>query len=325
MDVEKRLGNRIVDRLRRPAQANLEKMHQPAGYLHPAYAASFSDYAQARQLLESRSSILTRAIPGTNLFDAMGCYPLFLCSDWTSLADDLSGIDDLVSLVVVTDPFADVSVETLRRCFPDVLRPFKEHFVVDLLRSSPSRRRRARTRRMLRDLAVEATFEPIRFLDEWERLYRYLCTRMNIKGMMAFSRQAFHVQLAVPGCVGFVARVGGNVVSMALWYITGDVAYYHLAASDEEGYRLSASHVLMQTAIEVMAEQKVRWLGLGAGAGTEHGQDGLTRFKQRWATGTRTAYLGGRIFRPADYAALAAKTESAQRGYFPAYRSGEFG
>jgi hypothetical protein len=68
----------------------------------------------------------------------------------------------------------------------------------------------------------------------------------------------------------------------------------------------------------------VRWLNLGAGAGLQAGgDDGLTRFKRGWSTGTRQSWFCGRIFdqRRYDRAVRGAGSGS----YFPAYRHGELG
>ena len=69
----------------------------------------------------------------------------------------------------------------------------------------------------------------------------------------------------------------------------------------------------------------MRWLGLGAGAGvTTSVEDGLTRFKKGWATGTRPASFCGRIFDSERYRELCRKGGADDGRYFPAYRSGEF-
>ncbi len=78
----------------------------------------------------------------------------------------------------------------------------------------------------------------------------------------------------------------------------------------------------MADALEQFAADGLQWAALGAGAAAGGG-DGLTRFKSGWATGTRSAYLCGRVLDRERYARLAA---SAQPGepWFPAYRAGEF-
>ena len=106
-----------------------------SGYSHRHYAASLSKFGTPRQLQACDGWILEREIPGTPHRDAMGSYPLFACRDWRLLPTDLDAIGtDLVSLALVPDPFGDHTPELLAECFPDVCRPFKKHFVVDLCR-----------------------------------------------------------------------------------------------------------------------------------------------------------------------------------------------
>ena len=186
-----------------------------------------------------------------------------------------------------------------------------------------------------RDLAVEECGDPLRWLDDWCALYQNLCARHEIRGLPALSRAAFRRQLAVPGLLALRASPGAETLGMVLWYRQGDVAYYHLAAYSDEGYRQRASFPLFWLAFERLAATGVRWAGLGAGpsssspspsssgAAASQGSDGLVRFKRGWSTGTRTTYLGGRIFRPDTYCALARERGFEESRYFPAYRQGE--
>ena len=96
----------------------------PSGYLHPAYADSFAEIATPRELPHSGGWFLERTIPGSDLRDGIGCYPLFACRKWKGLAQDLPALADrLVSLCLITDPFGDFHEEDLSRlvrCRPPV-------------------------------------------------------------------------------------------------------------------------------------------------------------------------------------------------------------
>lgn len=114
------------------------------GYLHRDYAESLAEFGEPLLLPKSEGWILKRRIPDFPAFDAMGCYPLFACSDWSRLDSDLDELKaDLVSLTLVADPFGNHDVEGLRRCFRDLVIPYKEHFVVDLSLPLPPLRRPA--------------------------------------------------------------------------------------------------------------------------------------------------------------------------------------
>lgn len=309
----------------------LQERNILTGYAHGDYARSLAEFGRPQPLPLCRGWILEREIPGCSCSDAMGCYPLFACEDWSHLHEDLQNLESagyLVTLAVVADPFGDYDVAYLQQCFPQVVAPFKEHFAVDLSRSPADsvdahHLRNARKARSLVD--VELCPESAQVLEDWTRLYDNLIARHAIKGISAFSRASFARQLQVPGMVAMRARHEGTTVGMTLWLVQGNVVYYHLGAYSETGYALRASFALFWTAIEHFAERGLRWLNLGAGAGAAGaGTDGLTRFKRGWSTTTRTVYFCGRIFDNARYETMVRAREIAPTAYFPAYRQGEF-
>ena len=303
-------------------------MKNLTGYAHPDYAASLSEFGTPRLLPRSGGWILERRIPGYQERDAIGCYPLFVCPRWSQLHADLDNIrGDLVSLALVTDPFGGYDLEYLRDCFPNRVIPFKEHFVVDLSRPSNAtvhKHHQRNARKALQVVDVELCSNPGSFLDEWNELYANVISRHDVSGMVAFSRGSFARQLAVNGLVMFRATHKGKDVGMLLWYVRDRIGYYHLGAYNEDGYRLRASFALFWYALEYFSSQGLGWLNLGAGAGLKSNGDGLTRFKSGWATGTRTAYLCGRIFDRERYDAILADRKIHVSDYFPAYRKGEF-
>jgi hypothetical protein len=298
------------------------------GYRNPDYARSLAEFGTPRSLPGSGGWILERPLEGFPYHDAMGCYPIFSCQNWSQLHIDLAEIEnELVSLTLVTDPFGDYKEDYLQRCFPDKCTPFKEHFVIDLKHSAKdimSKHHRYYARKALEHVHVEVLPDTVRFLDTWFSLYSELIERHNIDGIQAFSRKAFAKQLSIPGLVIFRAEAEGKTVGAHLWYIQGHVAHSHLAASSALGYDLMASYALHKFAIEYLSD-KVRWLSLGAGAGAKgDAEDGLSQFKRGWATGTRDVYLCGRIFNERKYAEIVEARKIPDTNYFPAYRSGEF-
>ena len=300
------------------------------GYLHPAYADSLAEFGVPYELPLCRGWILKRQIPGSTDQDAIGCYPLFTCQDWSQLNVDLDKLGgELVSLSLVASPPGTYDQDLLRNSFPDVFLPFKEHFVVDLSlpRDSfvhPQHQRKAR--KALSELRIEASTDPVDLLDEWVLLYRMLVQRHAIKGIAEFSEDSFHKQLRVPGIRSLRAIQDGLTLGMLLWYVQGNTAYYHLGAYSERGYEMNASFGLFSYALDYFAQSGLRWLQLGAGAGIgPGGSSGLSRFKAGWATGSRTAYFCGKIFDQKKYDDLVrAKEDVSMTGYFPAYRTNEF-
>jgi hypothetical protein len=299
------------------------------GYSHRGYAEALKEFGAPRHLHRSGGWLLERSIPDTSYRDAMGCYPLFACDDWSKLDQDLDELgDELVSVALVADPFGDHDPELLQKCFPDVLVPFKEHLVTDLSQPpdsfiDPQHRRKAR--RALERLNVEHCDDPLHFVDDWNNLYANLIKRHGIQGLSAFSATSFKAQLAVPGISMFRATHDDETVGMTLWYADRDVAYYHLGAYTDTGYELEASFALFWRVLDHFASQGLRWLNLGAGAGLANQTDGLTRFKRGWSTGTRPAYFCGRIFDRMKYEEALRARNVGLSEYFPAYRKGEFG
>lgn len=306
---------------------------QLGGYLHPAYAASLAEFGRPRELPRCGGWILERQIPGRTDYDAMGSYPLFTCRDWSRLHLDLADLGpELVSLAVVTDPFGDYDEAGLRRCFPDVVMPFKEHFLVDLSRPLDtilSGKIRYQVRKAFRAVTVEFCPEPMAFLDEWVTLYQGASQRFKISSVRAFSRVAFAKMFHVPGLRVYRAAHEGQTIGMALVMVQGEIAFGHLIAMNDLGYRLDASYALYWYQIDQLASH-CRWLDLGGvpGAAKNGGpteRSGLRAYKAHWATDTRTAYFCGRIFDPARYAAIVQAQGLGPTRYFPAYRQGEFG
>jgi hypothetical protein len=191
-----------------------------SGYLHPSYAKSLAEFGTPLELPRSKGWILEREIPGSPYRDAMGCYPLFVCQDWSQIYADLEDIgDELVTLSVVTDPFGQYETTYLRRCFRDVVLPLKEHFIVDLRRPMDTfvcKHHRRYARNACQRLYIEKCEDPTKFVEEWAQLYSGLIKRHNIKGMLAFSRLTFVKQLKVPGIVVFRAVHEEETLGMLL-------------------------------------------------------------------------------------------------------------
>lgn len=259
----------------------------------------------------------------------MGCYPIFSCQDWSSLHGDLEEIgQELISLVLVADPFGNFSRELLDATFKDRVVSFKEHLVADLQQPANefvSKHHQYYARKALETVSVEYCEDPSLMLDVWSELYDLLIERHQLKGVNAFSRTSFAKQLSVPGITMLRATCLGQTVGAHLWYRQGDVAFSHLAASNALGYELMAAYALSWWALEYFSD-KVRWIDWGAGAGLNSSvRDGLTDFKRGWANTTRTAHLCGRIFDHVNNDEITRARGFDGSPYFPQYREGDLG
>jgi hypothetical protein len=297
----------------------------PAGYAHPAYAEALAEFGAPIELEACGGWVLRRRIPASDRYDAMSCYPLFACRDWSQLASDLAeNPADLVSLTLVLDAFGDYEPAALADDLNVMVR-FKEHFVTDLRRPATEIASRNHRKHALKaPVDVEVCEDPLALLDTWTALYANLAQRHGITGIRAFSRLSFAKQLCVPGLVAFRAIHDGRTVGLDLWYLHDGIAYAHLVAMSDEGYALHTSYALKWYALNYFAN-RAHWLDLGGapGPGDAVGA-GLAHFKGGWSTGTRPTYLAGRVYDPSAYL-----DETRLRGiptsdYFPAYRHGEF-
>jgi hypothetical protein len=298
------------------------------GYLSAEYAEALGEFGEPKYLGESCGWLLQRLTLCPNVFDAMGCYPIFTCANWSALKHDLISLEgQLVSVIVVTDPFGDYDEHTLRESFPDLMRPFKKHYVVDL-RSEYEKAISLHHRRNIRkanDLVSVDRAAPGEALNDWNMLYDNLINRHGIKGFARFSHASFALQLRVPGVVIFRATSHGETVGMTLWFANDRLSYYHLGAYSDSGYERCASYLMFREALEYFAKQGLRYVDLGAGAGvTDDVSDGLSRFKRGWANSARTAYLCGRILDRNRYDEIGVVKGAHCSDYFPTYRAGEF-
>ena len=295
-----------------------------SGYLSKTYADSLSEFGTPRFLPGCGGWVLVREIPGTQYRDAMGLYPLFSCLDWGRITEDLSSLGDLVSLTLVTDPFGGLSRENLKAVF-DMADVFKSHCIVEPVSDYTqivSKHHRQYARKGFAACTVEIEQRPSSFLDTWMELYSVLVARHGITGIQTFSRKAFALQLRAPGLVVFKAIAGGQVVGAHLWYVQGNVAYSHLAATSPQGYDAGASYALHAHAIEhFYRDDAAAWLDLGAGAGATGGASGLDWFKRGWAQTTRPTFLCCKVLWPDIYDELS--SDAVRTTYLPAYRGGE--
>jgi hypothetical protein len=287
-----------------------------------------AEFGRPRELPECGGWVLKRAIPGCALEDAMGCYPLFVCQDWSRLKSDLEALAaEVVCITLVTDPFGNYTMEQLHECFADRVLPFKEHYVLDLHRPAEQvvRKRLLRyARAALRELSVEVCCDPADYRDDWIAMHQYLVKRHQIRGIHAFSAWSLAAQTQVPGFVMFRAICQGATVGMLSWYVHGEVGYAHLIGISPAGYERRAGCALYWSSIQHFAG-KLRWLNwTGVPGATHDSHHGLAVFKRGWATGTRWVYLCGRIFDREAYSRIAKKRGLSHSTYFPAYRAGEF-
>ena len=153
--------------------------------------------------------------------------------------------------------------------------PFKEHFVIDLSLQRGayvSNHHKRYAKKALNQVEFQICEQPEEKLEEWVDLYSHLIRRHRIKGIPRFSPEILGKQMNIPGCIAFQARKDNQAVGMQLWYRMNDRVYYHLGASNDEGYRCNSAFAIFWEAIGYFKKQGIRWLSLGSGAGVKRGR-----------------------------------------------------
>jgi hypothetical protein len=258
----------------------------------------------------------------------MGTYPVFCCDNWNALADDLNDLSiDLVSIVLITDPFGKYNRATLELCFDNTIK-LKDHYVLDLTRplnESISKSNRTAAKLALRNLQVRIVPKPLISIDTWMTLYGSMVDRLNIKGIRKFSRDGIEQQLNTPGAMLFEAKSGDQGVGLDVVFVDNDVAYGHACAFNEEGYKARASYATRWSIIEHL-QGKVHYLDFGGGLSTKEAgeSDGLTAYKKRWTNCTKPVFICTSVRNQKLYTQLTNQFGSMKSNYFPNYRAEEF-
>ncbi|MEP2151691.1 MAG: hypothetical protein ABJI43_15410 [Roseobacter sp.] len=263
-----------------------------------------------------------RVIPGSDLMDAAGIYPISPNLRKPPPADLKVELQRMgaVTLVLVSDPLVPVSPSSLF----DILRPYKPHHVIDhsVGPANYSKHHRAEVRRARR----KCTARQINLADhlkDFTGLYDVLIGRHGLAKMHRFDAAHFaHLAANPQAFPTFGAFVDSRLVSAHIWArddtLDGAYAYSHLAASDDEGYATGAAYAVNDEAIRSMRDCKMITLG-GAPDGATG--DGLDRFKRGFANTTLTSFLCGVIAEPTAYNALSSRIErSSRQAFFPIYR-----
>jgi len=292
-------------------------------YATEAYAHTLGTLGDAVAVPEWRNWVLRRLIDGGRDFDAIGAYPVAAIDRAADIAGGIERLRrlELVSVVLVTDPFLRPPLAALEKAF-DVARPFKTHYLHDNGAGPPRyskhhrhalRQARATVRRI--DLAAN--------MSAWTALYSELVVRRRITGPAAFSDAAFRRLAALPGLTGFGAYVGDNLVACHLWLDDGRRAHSHLAAANAAGHASGAAYLLYDAAIRHFAS--VETIDFGGAAGLRDDRnDGLARFKRGFSNRSESAYLCGKVLDAHRYGELCAgrgvSGGMTGQAFFPAYR-----
>lgn len=288
--------------------------------LHPytstLYAKAFAPEYPLVHLAQANTHILLRSIPGIGLQDAIGVYPLCPIDATANLDQDFADLkkQGIVSLVLVTDPFFRPELEKMRQAFTKVAE-FKEHYLCDLRKEHRySTHHRYEVKRAYR-FCETRSIVLADYLDEWYTLYHTLIVKHGITGIQAFPKHYFAALCAL-NPITIAAFNEGKMVSAHIWFEYEGYVYSHLAASNDEGYKLRSSYAVYDHSIRHFRDAGMKIMDFGGGAGNE-ASAGLSFLKKGFSNETTMCYLCGKILDEEQYNSL---TRNKDANYFPAYR-----
>ena len=299
------------------------------GYLSSEYAQSLAEFGEPVTLPNSGLSLLKRKIEGTSHYDLRGLYPLAMAPNWDALPEDIEWLrsSGAISMVLVTDPFVDTQRDWHRLTEWDVCRRFKTHHLVNLerdWRNERSKQVRYDTRRALAQQEVRQEEDPARHAGLLWQLYGRTIDRFKLKGIRRMTESALTAQLQVPGAHLITANDAQGMTGAMLCFDHEDTTAGHLFFTSQRAEVLRTSFALYFGALEAAEQRGCEWFNLGAGAGhRDEADDGLVRFKRRWANGQAQAWLCGLVLDQARYVELSSTHQDSESHFFPAYRAAQ--
>ena len=286
------------------------------------YVRSLSHIGEPYYCENSQLYLIKRSIPGTNRYDLISPYPFLSCDDLIAFDKDIKSLDGYVSVTIVTDPFSSDDINFYKTIFPDYLKLFKYHSIVELASFSPSKHHLRNCKKGLSYYSVEITNDLLPDLEVWCDLYAHLKNKHGITGPSDFTRNSFYdlAQINQNLIVAKAIDESGVIRGMSIWLTDKHLAYYHLAAYDQIGYASRASYALFYSVLKYFLSQGIQYVGLGAGAGPIATNSGLNRFKKGWANQSMPVYICGKII-DHDFCNNYAPDAEKINSFFPPYRN----
>ena len=300
-------------------------MSRDRGYFARAYRDSFRPFGPVQTLPASGLHLLHRALPDGR-HDLAGLYPYSCATNWAALPGDIADLrgSGAVAVSMVTDPFAEDPAQQATKDW-QLQTPFKTHFIVDLAqdwRAGRSRNTRYYATRGLALQDMKVRDDPAAFAKPFWALYAAAAERLDMGALQRMSPQIIADHLTLAGAFLVTAHAGDRLTGAMITVQNGDTAYLHLMGMVPDAVKLHTSYALFHTALAHLEGLGCRYVSLGGAAGPrDDPEDGLYKFKKRWATETRRTWLVGAVLDAEAYDALNTQSGMPETGYFPAYRA----
>jgi len=120
-----------------------------------------------------------------------------------------------------------------------------------------------------------------------------------------------------------VYNLESSPINSAIFFLSGDIAHYHLSAYDENFMNLNGSYFLLDKVMDIAKELGCKYLMLGGGR-TNLPDDSLLQFKKKFSDGCLKFYICGKVFNREKFAKYNSLWErdnpTTKTGYFLKYR-----
>jgi hypothetical protein len=265
--------------------------------------------------------VVKRPIPGTDLYDAANCYPVFPFSKNTDFSIDIDTFKqhNIISLVLVSDIFTQNACSNIIDQFNHI-QEYKPHYIVDLKANEINYTSHHRQYVKKANLSCEVKLISLKeYLNEWIELYNVLIDKHLLTGVHKFSKSFFAEIATLEKLYMIGAFIEKKLVSAMLWIEYDGFIYSFLGASSSEGYDKMCAYAVYDYSIKYFKEKNFKAIDLGGGAGVQTSSAGLSFFKKGFSNKELNCYIYGMIIDHEAYINLS-KDKNNNIKFFPLYR-----
>lgn len=309
------------------------------GYLSKAYADSFKEFGQIVPLGKDYRYLLERPIDSTEYKDLVSLYPLYCAPPEHTFRYLENTSTPHITTTLITSPLIDPYPYFQERDLV-IVKPYKTHYIVNLTKQYHCSHYHWNKVHEFAESGHEVNIRilyphnVIDYAQHFYKLYKVLCKKRKIEGLIAFSELAMIRQFQTPGLIVFEVldtvrnlnkdspsynpNPSGLPMAIRTFMIQGNDIYYHLAAQTYKCIKVAPG---FSQAVHYAAIMYAKQLGLenmvlgGVPDGAE--SSGLKDFKEGFATHTRQNHICMKIHNPKVYEQLKPFPMSP---FLPAYR-----
>lgn len=152
---------------------------------------------------------------------------------------------------------------------------------------------------------------------QFKTLYDSTMKKNAASSFYYFKHDFFEKLFEMPGCLKISAEKNGEVISAALFLISGDFSYYFLSANSMKSYSYNLNYHILEKYFEYASKTQVKIGILGGGRPGSTQPDSLLKFKMKFSLETVPYFIGGIVHNTEKYNSL---TKNTNKKMFLSYR-----